>query len=189
MLIMKRSLFLFLPFLAWIRKSEAATMEGVAGGDLMGFLGGEWAFVENRNGVSVIRHKEVTIASVATPLYFRGGSNAAFSPNGRFFAIICSKKEKESVKSGGMKFTSYRTASVHVYGREEGIWSLISELPFHQFPEGYKFLIEMGAVSDDGVKVLLKCGIVHPFKEQFIIMHEWETWTTAGQKVGEGLSV
>ena len=185
---MKRSLFLFLPFLAFVRKSAAATMEGVTGGQLMGFLDGAWAYVENRNGVSEIRHKDTTIASVVNPLYFRSGSDAVFSPNGRFFAIICSRKEGEAVEREGMKTTSYRTASVHVYGRDKGTWSLKSEMPFHKFPEGYKYLMEMGAVSEDGTKILVKCGIVHPFNGQKIVMHEWETWSIGGERVGQGLS-
>jgi hypothetical protein len=185
---MKRSLFLFLPFLALIRKSAAATMEGVTGGQLMGFLDGAWAYVENKNGVSVIRHKEAAIASVGSPLFFRGGSDSAFSPNGRVLAIICSRKEGESVEREGMKTTSYRTASVHVYGREKGTWFLKSEVPFDKFPEGYKYLIEMGAVSEDGTRFLVKCGIVHPFNGQKIVMHEWETWSIGGERVGQGLS-
>ena len=181
---MKRSLFLFLPFLALIRKSGGGTLEGVTGGQLMGFLEGEWAYVENNDWGSVIRHKETTIASVESPLFFRNGETAVFSPNGRFFAVICSRREGELTGHSG-----FRTAAVHIYGCEKGIWSLRYEMPFTQFPDRYKRLMEMGAVSNDGTKTLLKCGIVHPFNGQVIIMHEWETWSIAGERVGKGLSV
>lgn len=149
-----------------------------------GYYKDDFVIVRNRRSGGQVLYKERLLAQINYPLHF-DTTSVAFSPNAQFFACGIVNEWRKTAYG-----FSNRSAGLQIYGLAEGLWSLRKTLMLKQdFPDNYARIIEVGAVSNSGRKLLVKFGKGINYKNERLVIHEWEVWDDSGKLLQQGLTI
>jgi len=84
---------------------------------------------------------------------------------------------------------SLRYAGLQISRKLNGVWKMDSGIILDRLPEKYKWISEIGAISNNGKFILAQFGIVVPIDKEERVIGEWETWSADGQFLKRGLFI
>lgn len=138
----------------------------IAGVDVLFESDGEATKIRLGNGLE--------LASVAHPLFV---DSFIVSRNRNFAALKISKLSKD-------ERGAYYSA-IYIISKQNDKVALRALFKQESFPRG-QWVIELGAISDDGFNILMKIGngsVPFMWNNRLVSDHEWQTWDTESEKM------